>query len=201
VTDKPTFRRGEPDERRLSLIEAATRVLARERTPGASVRMIAGEAGVSPGLVTHYFPAIDSLMAAAYAHVVAQVEESVEEAVAAAGPDPRARLSAFVTANFGPKIAHPDLLGCWIAFWNLVRSRPEIAQQRIEQNAELRPRLEALLAACGLAKQEIGPAATAIGALVDGLWLELCLSPDQLSPEEASSIACRHLDLIVAAAV
>ena len=139
-------------------------------------------------------------MAATYAHVGARVEQAIDDAVAAAGPEPRARLHAFVTANFGPKIADPDLLGCWIAFWNLVRSRPDIAQQRIDQNTELRRRLDPLLAACGLPEREIGPAATAISAIVDGLWLELCLSPDLLSHEDASNIACRHLDLIVAAA-
>ena len=50
---KPAFTRAEPDARRLSLIEATARVLAREGAGGASVRTIATEAGVSPGLVGH----------------------------------------------------------------------------------------------------------------------------------------------------
>jgi len=64
VTTQPAFRRSEPDARRLSLIEACARVLAREGIAGASVRTIAVEAGVSAGLVGHYFAGVDALIAA-----------------------------------------------------------------------------------------------------------------------------------------
>ena len=64
MSNPPAFRRSEPDARRADLIAATARVLAREGTGGASVRAIAVEAGVSPGLVGHYFAGIDALIAA-----------------------------------------------------------------------------------------------------------------------------------------
>ena len=76
----PAFTRADADERRKSLIAAATRVLARDGAAGASVRAIAQEAGVSPGLVTHHFGGVDALIAATYAHVGAAVTAALDAA-------------------------------------------------------------------------------------------------------------------------
>ena len=197
MSNKPAFRRSEPDARRADLIAATARVLAREGTGGASVRAIAVEAGVSPGLVGHYFAGIDGLVAATYAHVEHTVSEALDAAVAAAGPGPRARLDAFVTASFSPPIASGELLATWTAFWSLVRSREDIARQHDEQYAAFRARLEALLAECGLPAARLRHAAIAITALVDGLWLELCLSPEAFSADEADAIARSVLDALI----
>jgi AcrR family transcriptional regulator len=118
------------------------RVLARAGANGASVRAIAQEAGVSPGLVGHYFTGIDALIAETYTHVDAMVTRALDAAVAAAPPLPRARLEAFVTASFTAPIAQPALLATWIAFWSLVTSQPQIARQHDEQYAGYRARLE-----------------------------------------------------------
>lgn len=189
LTPSPAFRRSEPDARRLSLIEACARVLAREGIAGASVRTIAVEAGVSAGLVGHYFAGVDALIAATYAHTGARVDAALEAAVATAGKDPRFRLEAFVTASFAAPIADPELLATWIAFWSLVRARPEIAALHDEQYGGFRGQLEMLLADCGLPATALRRTAIAITALVDGLWLELCLSPRELAADEAAAIA------------
>lgn len=198
MSAKPAFTRAEPDARRASLVDAAARVLAQNGVAGATVRAIAVEAGVSPGLVGHYFDGIDALIEATYAHVEAQVAAAIDRAVAAAGPVPRARLDAFVTASFAPPVARADLLATWIAFWSLVRSRPAIARQHDEQYAAFRRRLEGLLGECGLARGRRRLAAIAITALVDGLWLELCLSPEAFNAAEAGSIARTALDALLA---
>jgi TetR/AcrR family transcriptional regulator, transcriptional repressor of bet genes len=193
----PAFSRAEPDARRLSLIEACARVLAAAGSAGASVRAIALEAGVSPGLVGHYFGGIDALVAATYAHVDAQVADALDAAVAAAGPAPRARLEAFVTASFDAPIADRALLATWIAFWSLITARADLARQHDAQYAGYRARLERLLAGCGVPASDLRRAAIAVTALVDGLWLELCLSPGCFSAEEAGGIARRFLDTLI----
>jgi len=189
VTTPPAYRRSEPDARRLSLIEACARVLARAGIAGASVRTIAVEAGVSAGLVGHYFPGVDALIAATYAHTGARVDAALKAAMAKAGDEPNARLEAFVTASFAAPIASPELLATWIAFWSLVRVRPEIAALHDEQYGGFRGQLEQLLADCGLPDAQLRATAIAITALVDGLWLELCLSPHELAADEAAAIA------------
>ncbi len=185
----PAFTRADADERRKSLIAAATRVLARDGAAGASVRAIAQEAGVSPGLVTHHFGGVDALIAANYAHVGAAVTAALDAAVAGAGDDPRARLSAYVAASFAPPIADRALLATWVAFWSLVIARDDVARLHDEQYGHFRAGLERLLGDCGIAPAARRRAAIAITALVDGLWLELCLSPEVLDAAEARAIA------------
>lgn len=189
-----SFTRAEPDARRLSLIEAAARVLAERGAAGASVRVICAEAGVSPGLLRHYFDGIDALIAETYAWTDAQVDRALEAEMAAAGPDPRARLVAYVTASFRAPIADPQLLATWIAFWSLVKAKPEMERLHGESYAGYRAEIEALLTECGLGAGDVRLAAVGITALVDGLWLELCLAPGTFTAEEASGIAGRWIE-------
>lgn len=197
MTTQPAFRREDPDARRASLIEACARVLAREGMGGTSVRAIAVEAGVSPGLIGHYFGGVDALVAATYAQVEARVAAALDQAVAAAGPDPRARLNAYVSASLLPPIADSDLLSTWIAFWSLVRARPEIAALHDEQYGRFRTDLEKLLAQSGVNQTALRQTAIAITALVDGLWLELCLSPTTFAAGEAAAIARSGLAALI----
>ena len=138
------------------------------------------------------------MIAATYAEIDQTVSAAMDAAVAAAGPDPRARLDAFVTASFAPPIADRALLATWIAFWSLVTARADIARQHDEQYAGYRARLTDLLGACGVAQTELRLAAITLTALVDGLWLELCLSPGCFSGEEASRIARTQIDTLIA---
>lgn len=190
---RAAFRRAEPDERRRALVEACARVLAREGATGASVRAIAQQAGVSPGLIGHYFTGVEGLLAETYRAVVSRVNDGIFAEVEAAGPDPRVRLDSFVRANFAPAVADPALLATWIAFWSLVASRPAFRALHDASNATVRARLEQLLGACGVAPAALRAEATALSALIDGLWLELCLAPDGLSADQAVAIARAQL--------
>ncbi len=186
---RAAYTRSEPDERRQSLIEAAARVLAEKGASGVSVRTISAEAGVSPGLLGHYFEGIDALIAATYRWVAGRVSDQLTAAVDAAGEEPRARLRAYVVASFRPPIADPALLATWIAFWSLVKSSDAIGALHADLYAGYRTELEPLLAEAGLAPAEVRMAAVALTALVDGLWLELCLAPGAFTADEASAIA------------
>ena len=194
---RATFSRADPDERRHALIGATAACLASGGVAGTTVRAICTRAGVSPGLLRHYFEGIDHLIAATYRAVTTTVSDALAEAVAGAGPDSRERLVAYVTASFRPPIASPWLLATWLAFWSLVKTDPVIAAIHAETYAGYRAELEALLADCGLAGKEAGTAAIALTALVDGLWLELSLDETSFTPEEASAIAIRWLDVLL----
>lgn len=197
---EPAYRRAEPDARRRSLIEACMRVLGSQGAGGASVRAIAKEAGVSPGLVNHYFDGVDALVAETYGEVDRMVTAHLAAAVEAAGTDPRARLEAFVTGSFAAPIASPSLLATWIAFWSLVSARPEISRQHDAHYSGFRQTLERLLAACDVPEADLRQTAIGVTALVDGLWLELCLSAGQFPAEEAGAIARRFLDAVTSPA-
>ena len=199
---RASFVREEADVRRRSLIAAAAACLAEDGPTALSVRTICRRAGVSAGLLTHYFDGIGELVVETYRHTGARVSEAISRAVAAAGDDPRARLEAYVTASLRPPVLDPDLLSTWLAFWSMVRSDPAVAAVHGEIYAEFRAGLERHLRDCWGADagaDRVRLAAIAINALVDGLWLELCLDErGPFSAEEARGLALQSLDSLLA---
>ena len=199
---RTAFVREDAEVRRASLVAATAACLAEEGARGISVRSICSRAGVSAGLLTHYFSGIGELILATYRATAGKVSDAVAQAVAAAGPDPRARLEAYVTASFRPPVLDPELLATWIAFWSLMKSDPKVAEVHGELYADFRAGLEDILRECwgdGVGEDEVRLAAIAINALVDGLWLELCLDErGPFSPAEAEKLALGWLDAMLA---
>ncbi|CAN5400744.1 TetR family transcriptional regulator C-terminal domain-containing protein [soil metagenome] len=193
---RASFVRESADVRRQSLIDATAQCLAERGVTGTSVRAISKLAGVSSGLLTHYFDGIDSLILATYRDLGKRVSLATDRAVEAAGSDPRARLEAFVLASFAPPVLDPKLLVTWVAFWSLVHGRSDMAQAHAEMYTQYRNDLSEHLAAVRPEKDAAGIRLAAIGiaALVDGLWLELCLDPATFTVEEAYALARRCIE-------
>lgn len=189
--------RPEADSRRQGMIDACAKVLAEKGVDGCSVRMICAEAGCSAGLLRHYFAGIDELVAATYAHVGDRVSAALKEAVEDAGSTRRGRLNAYVAASFKPPLTDPALLATWLAFWGMAKVDGEIARLHGGIYEDYRRGLEELLSECGIGPAERRLAAVAITALIDGLWLELCLSPGAFKAEEAARIAHRWVDTLI----
>ncbi len=201
--DRARFVRTTPDKRRQDLIDATARCLAERGVAGASVREICKRAGVSAGLLTHYFKGIDALVVETYRDVTSRVAAEMDRAVAEAGDDPGARLNAYVLASFRPPVLDVDLLATWIAFWGLVKSDPEIAAAHRESYGGFRGALERLIEAAKptLDPAEVRLAAIAITATIDGLWLELCLDHASFTPQEAERMARTAIDRLLASPI
>ena len=197
MTAQPAFNRADPDERRQSLIEATARVLAERGAAGVSVRTICAEAGVSPGLLRHYFAGVSEAIAHTYRWVGETIGAALAEAVAQAGEDPRARLLAYLTASFRPPIASPDLLATYVAFWSLTRSDAAVAAVRAEVYGDYRAGLESLIRAYRRGIADARLPTVALTALIDGLWLELSLGNAPFTPEEAEALAEKWLDALL----
>jgi AcrR family transcriptional regulator len=197
---RANFKRLDADVRRQSLIDATARCLARHG-PRVSVRLICKDAGVSAGLLRHYFSGVDELIAATYADIGAMMSRTMQ-AAADAERDPRAALHAFVMASFKPPIMDPELLATWLSFWSLVNSDPAIRALHRDMYDGFRRPVETLVArimAMPPTSDDVRMLAVAITALVDGLWLELCLDAHSFSAAEAESIAAQWLDRMLAA--
>jgi TetR/AcrR family transcriptional regulator, transcriptional repressor of bet genes len=186
---KARFTRQLAQDRRKALIEATIRSLKEHGHEGLSVRRIAAAASVSIGLINHHFPSIDELIAEAYRHFANLLLESVHAALATAPPSPRARLRAFLKATFSPPTLDQDALTVWLVFWGLHRHSKEIQRvhdetyrQYIELTREL---LTDVAKECGKTRFNLRLAAIGLTAMLDGLWLELCLDPNNFQPKEA----------------
>jgi TetR/AcrR family transcriptional regulator, transcriptional repressor of bet genes len=189
--------RQQPDVRRQHLLEATARCLAARGAAGVSVRAICAEAGVSPGLLRHYFGSVSEAIAETYRWTGQRVTQALDRAVMEAGPEPRARLVAYLTASFRPPIADPAVLATWLAFWSLTRSDPAIAAVHAELYADFRAGIERLIAEARPGMADTRLPAVALTALIDGLWLELSLGDAPFTPDEAAALAEAWLDRLL----
>lgn len=192
---RQAFTRESADARRAELIEATAACLAEHGLAGTNVRAICAKAGVSPGLLRHYFGGIDDLVAATYQATSDRMDAIFAGAVESAGSDPHARLTAYLTASFRPPVTDPELLGAWTAFWALSRNDARMAEIHAESYAGYRGRLGELLIACGAADAE--RLAIMLTAMVDGLWLELSLDAGSFGAEAAVAMVERAVGGLV----
>lgn len=199
--DKPgpraKFTRELPAVRRRALIEATAQCLAERGHAATSVREVCARAGVSLGLVRHYFGGIDALIAETYRFIGGHVSDTLATALDAADTTPEARLRAFIDASFRPPVLDPDLLSIWLSFWALVRRDEAIRRIHRDVYAAYRRRLEGLIAEAAAARSrriDTALAALAFTAMLDGLWLELCLDPSVFTPDDAVRIANGWVD-------
>jgi TetR/AcrR family transcriptional regulator, transcriptional repressor of bet genes len=201
AADEPRFTRDQPEVRRRKLIEATAQCLAELGYTGTSVRAVAAKANVSPGLVAHHFEGIDDLIVATYDHVGRQVAQTLTDAIDAAPSEPEPKLRAFIEASFKPPVLDRDLLAVWLSFWSLVRRDPGVRKVHKKVYTDYRRRLEGLIAEiAGARRFKIDAHLAALGftAMLDGLWLELCLDPTTFSREDALRIAHAWVDDLVA---
>jgi AcrR family transcriptional regulator len=188
----PKFRRETPAVRREALVEATLRCLKRYGHEGVSVRRISAEAGVSIGLINHHFPSKSGLVAETYETLALSLQDSIRRQAHNRAASPRARLSGFFRASFAPDILDPQLFNVWLVFWSMVAHSPEIRAVHDRTYGQYRAMLESLLgqlAQSGAAPHfKLRPAAIALAALLDGLWVELSLSPTTFKPREAIAL-------------
>lgn len=64
TSQKPNMRKIQAQERRVQILDTALEVFARQGFKGATIQDIANAAGISPGLLYHYFPSKDELLRA-----------------------------------------------------------------------------------------------------------------------------------------
>ena len=161
--------------RRQQLIEVTIESLAEVGFQGTTLAQIANKAGVSAGLVAHYFVDKDGLMQAAFRALLVRQREQVRWRLTAAGR-PLERVQAYVAACLSPESLRATDSRAWFAFWTQVHQSPQIAriqhlyQRRLLSNlrAELRPLVPA---------SALGDYAANIAALMDGAWLQAALAP------------------------
>jgi TetR/AcrR family transcriptional regulator, transcriptional repressor of bet genes len=197
---EPKFHRNTPAARREALIAATLRCLKKYGHEGVSIRRISAEAGVSIGLINHHFPSKSGLIAVSYETLALSLMHSTRALAEKVAGSARDRLSAFFEASFAPDLIDPDLFNVWLVFWSMVAHSPEIRAIHARTYAGYRRMLEALLAELGrsggVQKFKLRQAAIGLSALLDGLWVELSLSPDTLKASTASALCEDWVDAL-----
>lgn len=201
----PTPRKLPRDERRMQLIEATIRVIAKSGYARMTMSEVAREAGLSHGLVNFHFSSKDNLLLETLLYLAEEYRLNWVQALEAAGPSAADQIHAMIAADFSPAICTPDRLSAWCAFWGETQSRP-IYQERCGSNDEIyNQTLEALCAR--LIREhgyphDPGRVGRILRVTVEGVWLEMITvsSPYDVAEAKATVMALlaaffpRHFD-------
>ena len=177
--------RDEAEEaRRVQLVEVTIDSLAEVGYVGTTLAEIAGRAGVSPGLVAHYFDDKDGLLEAAF-RTLARTLAARMRARLALARTPRGRVQAVIDINLAPEEFDKRTGTAWLAFWGQVLhvqglKRVQTAYQR-RMLSNLRNDLRRLIPG-----EDARGLAAMIAAMIDGVWLRAALSEWQEADSESA---------------
>ena len=192
-TTTPGKREKNKELRRGQLIRATIRSVARRGFAETTMADVTKDAGLSLGLVNLHFKSKDKLMEETLRHLSEEYESACYAAMASAGPTAADKLRALVELDFSPKVCDRRKLAVWFAFWGEARSRPTY-QQICARNDR---RYEKIITDLCQEIIEVGAytgispitVASGLSALVNGLWLDLLLTPEDMPVENARNIS------------
>jgi AcrR family transcriptional regulator len=194
MAERRKFRREGEERRRQDLIEATLGCVAEHGIEGATVRAIALRAGVTAGLIRHYFPGKEELLQAAYATIVERMTAQALASLRETGRTPAARLAAFVAANLTPPIVDARVFSLWAGFIGRAHADPALSAVHRDGYIGFRDQLEHLVAETLAAERRTADAgqlrrhAIAVNAIIDGLWIEGCMAGDLFETGELAAI-------------
>ncbi len=193
------YRRESEENRRSALIAATQELVAEGGPEAATVRAIAARAGVTPGLIRHYFQSKDELTRAAYRALMDGMTAKGADALEGVGDRPEERLAAFVAASLRPPVLDAGAVVLWAGYMHKVRSDPELLAVHEAGYLAYRDTLQGLIEALprktrpGQSRSE----AIACNALIDGLWIEGSLLRTTFEPGEVETIGLRSVGAIL----
>jgi AcrR family transcriptional regulator len=181
--DKPRARfiRLSGDDRRAALIEAALACIAEGGIAAFTVDRVCDKAGVSRGLITHHFGAMNILLAAAYSHIYAKAYP------------PRTDLTALIDHIFSPAQFNRDNLNIWLTLWAEISNNPDLGAEHRAQYVGYKAMVATALQQAAPTLQDAPTLAPSLICRVDGLGLQHCIDPQSMPPAVARQ-AC--LDLL-----
>ncbi len=169
-------KRKPPAERRLEIVAAAARIAVAEGLESLTLRRVAEELGVVPGLVNHYFPVAEDLAAAAFGHAAAAERDGLFAALGTSRP-PLGQLREMLGMLLADSSDDISLL--WLDAWQATRKRPALRAEVARQMDGWMQNVAALIsrgAKSGSFKvSDPQRAARRIMALIDGFSIQAAM--------------------------
>jgi TetR/AcrR family transcriptional repressor of bet genes len=181
------------------LVEATISSIAQDGLAGASIEKITRRAGVSRGLVRHYFGAKSNLLAEAFQKLAQDFREMLGmDLVDAPDSDAAAelRLRQSILPMFDRLAPAPDRQYAWFGFWALARSEPQIERLNHALYEEIVAYLGGQIADVAARRgREVDAAAAGRGlaAMMEGAWVHNIIGVKGMTVPEAQRLSLDYV--------
>ena len=178
--------------RRQQLIDATLQSIAEQGLQSTTINSISKNAGMSSGIISHYFGGKQGLIEASVRYLLNSLKHNLLQRTDG-GCTPQERLMYIVEANFAVVQQKRDTTRTWLSFWAQSMHDPQLHRlQRVNSR-----RLQSNLA-CSFARllpiEQAREAAQLSAAMIDGIWLRAVLNKaDQSQFEKGEALAKRHI--------
>jgi len=177
--------------RRKQLVEAAIAAIHEHGFANATVARIARQAGISAGMVHHYFKDKDELLFATMRHLLAELRADAIARLCGTA-DPRKRIRAIIDACFGDAQFDERVFSAWLALYGNARQSPRLMKILSLYHRRLRSSLLHDLRLL-VPEHEAMRLSEGIGAMIDGLWLRYALTGKPADPETPRTLTRDYL--------
>lgn len=163
------------EQRRAEIIEAFHSCAVRDGLHGASIRKIASEAGMTPGIIHHYFKDRDEMVEVL---VIGSAEEHISTFMArlTGKETPRELLEKAVDFIFSPNLFNNDSGSLFYDFWSESKRNENVRKSISRVYVRFRDIIIKFLDEAGLTAElpedEKTPLATLIIAMYEGAFLQ-----------------------------
>jgi TetR/AcrR family transcriptional repressor of bet genes len=182
--------------RRKQLIDATIRAIGRFGYTSTTLTHVAGEAGLSPGIVNFYFKSKDQLLLATLEQIADEYSAFWQAAMSKGKIAPAAGLEAMIEADFHPSVCNPEKISIWYAFWAEAGNNP--AYQGLVQRLETDYTVQTI-ELCNRIITEGGygidarTVAVGLNAMIDGLWFDCLMEPKVFNRNDAKRVCRSYL--------
>ncbi|MGR5499836.1 transcriptional regulator BetI [Vibrio sp. DNB22_10_4] len=185
---------GMPEIRKPQLVKATMAVIDRVGLHAASIALISKEAGVSTGIINHYFGGKHGLLEETMREILRQHSTTITSKLAQLPSSAhQQRIIAIVDGNFVGFQAENQVAKTWLAFWSYSMHNDKLKRlQHVNEKrllSHLKIELKGLLDA-----PQADIVAHGIAALIDGIWLRGTLNPQGIDADKARAIINDYLD-------
>jgi len=180
--------------RRRQLISATMQAIDDVGLADATVARIARQAGVSAGIISHYFGGKDGLLEATMRQILYDLGAAVATRRGRLPEDtPAAHLRAIIDGNFDRSQVSQSVMKTWLAFWASSMHKHDLQRLQRVNDRRLYSNLCSQFRRC-LPRAEARRAARGLAAMIDGLWLRGALAPEGLDVDRARRLAYDYLE-------
>ena len=181
--------------RQRQLIDATLEAINEVGLHYTTIAQIARRAGVSTGIIGHYFRDKNGLLEATMRDITSQLRHAILQRLRALpGASARVRLEAIVAGNFDDTQIRPAAMKAWLDFWASSMHQPMLYRLQQLSNRRLLSTITVEFQR-ELPRDAAREAAYGLLAMIDGLWLRGALSGAPFNAQRAEALANHYISL------
>ena len=185
------------EERRAQILDAFYRCAARDGLHGASIRKIAAEAGVRPGIIHHYFSSREEMIEELVVGIAELHTAEFRKSLGSA-KSPKTRYERAVDFLFGPELLGDETGSMFYDFWAEAKRNEKVRKSFSRVYRGFRETIIDLLSETGMAddlkRSEVKDLASVIIAIYEGVYLQWDMDRDNVPLSRIKKLARKMIE-------